>query len=511
MLEHQVVGRLGLILGICVLGTACMGGEIGDGAPGVARLGPDASDPEIGNNASALVCPGASADVSASNGWRGSEALVPADGALRFEFQARPTAANLDGLVAVGAEDIDDVAKAAITVRFADDGFVDAGDGAIYNSDVAFPYDSGVWYSVSVFVDIPTETYDVEIGRCGEPRKTLIENASFRDNANVRGQLSTWAVWSSKSAALEVSTPAWIASGGCVPSTCETLDQVCGQPSDGCGGTLNCGGCSTGALCSSGICIAQPVSPPPGAVPSDSDYDHVVTLTGTQTGSSVASMINAQGSGSVLVRPLDGSGATITGGMKVPRSDVTLYGLTLTGKFGFANGTVMWGVHAEPAMFDTGGADGWRIRDSLWSGGAGSTQRQGCSGNVYAQSFIGDSVNWIIDNSTFKNYVPSQALCSTEHSEALYIECGARQGTIRNTTFTNNGNTAHIFFTWWPNQTQACYPDDICVEANTFNNTWDAYYDIDSRAELPSSLGISIAPGQGASLNGSSSWIRDCP
>jgi hypothetical protein len=162
-------------------------------------------------------------------------------------------------------------------------------------------------------------------------------------------------------------------------------------------------------------------------------------------------------------------------------------------------------------MFDTGGDDGWRIRDSLWSGGAGSTQGQGCSGNVYAQSFIGDSVNWIIENSTFKNYVPSQALCSTEHSEALYIQCGARQGTIRNTTFTNNGNTAHIFFTWWPNQTHACYPDDICVEGNSFGSRAGAYFDIDSRAELPSSLGISIAPGQDASLNGPSSWFRACP
>ena len=271
----------------------------------------------------------------------------------------------------------------------------------------------------------------------------------------------------------------------------------------------------TGEVCSSGICIDKSLPPLPGA-PSDREYAHVVGLTGTQTGSSVASMINSLGSGSVLVRPRDGSGATITNGMNIPRSDVTLYGLNLTGSFDFADGTVMWGVHAEPAMFNTGGADGWRIRDSLWSGGAGSTQRQGCSGNVYAQSFIGGdegnpSENWIIEASTFKNYVPTRSGCDSDHSEALYIECGARQGTIRNTTFTNNGNTAHIFFTWWPNQTQACYPDDICVEGNSFGSRAGAYYDIDSRAELPSSLGISIAPGQGASLNGPSSWMHACP
>jgi hypothetical protein len=430
---------------------------------------------------------------------------VPAEGVLWLEFEARPTDANLDGLLAVGAETIDDIDKAAISVRFADDGFVDVGDGAFYASDMIYPYEPGVWYSIGISADIDTKTYDVEIGPCGQPREPLIEDASFRDNAEVSGELSTWAVWSSQRAALEVSTPAWMASGECVPATCESLGRECGQLSDGCGGTLECGGCGNTELCDSGLCVEQLVTP------SDGDYDHVVELTGTQTGSSVASMINSLGAGSVLVRPRDGSGATIDNGMNIPRSDVTLYGLDLTGAFHFAEDTVMWDVHAEPAQFYTSGADGWLIRDSLWSGGAGSTLGQGCSGNVYAQSFISNSSNWVIQDSTFRNYVPSQSLCATEHSEALYIQCGARQGTIRNTTFTNNGTTAHIFFTWWPNQTQACYPDDICVEANTFTLLHDAYFDIDSRHELPSNLGISIDPGQGASLNGPSSWIRACP
>ena len=302
MLKHQLVGRLGLILGICVFGTACIGGEIGDDAggprfgpetsdPGTANNGsPEANNPAIGNNSSPeanspaignnsspeanspaigdggspVVCPGASADVSASSGWQSSEASLPADGTLRFEFKARPTAADLNGLVAVGSQDIDAFTKAAIAVRFAKDGFVDARDGGIYDSDVPYPYDPGVWYSVSVSADIQSETYDVEIGPCGEPQQKLIEDAAFRDDASVSDQLNAWAVWSSQSAALEVATPAWIASSaGCMPSTCETLGHVCGQPSDGCGGTLSCGGCSNGQMCSSGSCIDESVPPPP--------------------------------------------------------------------------------------------------------------------------------------------------------------------------------------------------------------------------------------------------------
>ena len=264
---------------------------------------------------------------------------------------------------------------------------------------------------------------------------------------------------------------------------------------------------------------------PSGAAPSDGDYDHVVTLTGTQSGSSVANTINALGAGTVLVRPLSGS-ATITGGMNIPRANVTLYGLDLTGDFGFNDGTVMWGVHAEPAQFDTGSSDNWHIRDSLWSGGAGETPANGCVGNVYAQNFMGGdgndpSVGWIIENSTFENYVPTQGGCDVDHSEAFYIGARSTNGIIRNNVFTNNGNTAHIFFTWFgdgctgyaPN----CSPDNICVEGNSFGQTWTgvappgAYYDINSRVELPSSLDISIDPAQGASILGASEWSRACP
>jgi len=223
----------------------------------------------------------------------------------------------------------------------------------------------------------------------------------------------------------------------------------------------------------------------------------------------VASKINALGGGSVLVRPAAGQSATITGGMNTPRSDVTFYGLSLNGVFYLADRTVMWGVKAEPAQFRAEGVDGWRILDSVWSGGAGS--RSGCVGNVYAQNFIGNSANWVIENSTLKNYVPTQGGCSTDHSEALYIMQHATNGIVRNNAFENNGNTAHIFFTWWSVNSPSAYPNDICVEGNTFGTNMNCCYDIQARAELPSSLNISIDPRQGAATNAPSNWTRPCP
>ena len=227
MLKHRLIGRLGLILGICVSGTACVGGEISDSTADGSRFGPETSDPGIGNDASdpitgqvdsPLVCSEASADVSASSGWRSSSVSRPASGALRFEFKARPTAADLNGLVAVGAPEIDAFTDAAILVRFAKDGFVDVRDGAIYYSDVNYPYDPGVWYDITVTADIQTKTYDVDIGPCGEPKQMLIEDASFRDDASVSDQLEGWGVWSSQAAALEVSRPrGWPRGAACHP------------------------------------------------------------------------------------------------------------------------------------------------------------------------------------------------------------------------------------------------------------------------------------------------------
>jgi hypothetical protein len=87
----------------------------------------------------------------------------------------------------------------------------------------------------------------------------------------VSDQLSTWGVWSSQAAALELSTPTWMASGGCAPATCQSLGQECGQPSDGCGGSLNCGGCGSSQACASGGVCVDVTPPTPGSWPSPSD------------------------------------------------------------------------------------------------------------------------------------------------------------------------------------------------------------------------------------------------
>ena len=43
----------------------------------------------------------------------------------------------------------------------------------------------------------------------------------------------------------------------CVPTTCVKLGYNCGDWSDGCAKTINCGSCSSGYVCLSGICTAE--------------------------------------------------------------------------------------------------------------------------------------------------------------------------------------------------------------------------------------------------------------
>jgi hypothetical protein len=60
--------------------------------------------------------------------------------------------------------------------------------------------------------------------------------------------------------AIECTPPAMVLDDTCVCEllTCEGLGMTCGTPSDGCGGTLECGSCGAGATCSAGACVCSP-------------------------------------------------------------------------------------------------------------------------------------------------------------------------------------------------------------------------------------------------------------
>ncbi len=64
---------------------------------------------------------------------------------------------------------------------------------------------------------------------------------------------AAFATWSQISASANLT----INSGPCTPKTCAQLGYNCGNPADGCGGTLNCGTCPSGQTCSNNVCSAS--------------------------------------------------------------------------------------------------------------------------------------------------------------------------------------------------------------------------------------------------------------
>ena len=247
MFKRTVLG----FFAAAVVVSAC-NGEIG-GGPGGVRLGTGST-----------LAP----ELSASNGWRSVPASQPAFDTLEFEVLARAAVADIDALVAVGAQEIADFSDASIKVRFAADGTIDARDGLVYDSDVAFPYEPGVWYTIMVSADVATRTYDVKVAPYGESPQPLITGAALDPQASVRDRFTTWAAWSSQRAKLDIARQSWRASGSCAPTTCKALGVECGEPSDGCGDTLSCGGCGNGDVCDSGSCMgASPSSSPPTSSP----------------------------------------------------------------------------------------------------------------------------------------------------------------------------------------------------------------------------------------------------
>ena len=274
-----LIGALAAVVGACGTGDISEQGarfvEPGNPADGVESGNPQApnaptipSDPFPQDDPS---CPDAAVVVTASNGWKSATASQPAYAGLQLSLMARPEAAGIDAVLAVGGQDISDFSDAAILVRFAENGLIDARDGSVYDRDSAFAYEPGVWYSIMISADVANQTYDVEVARCGEPPQTLITGAAFRSDAGISDKLTTWAAWSSQSAKLELATPSWVASGSCAPATCESLGLECGAPNDGCSGNLSCGGCGDGDACAAGTCVevsspspSPPPPPPPG-------------------------------------------------------------------------------------------------------------------------------------------------------------------------------------------------------------------------------------------------------
>ena len=102
---------------------------------------------------------------------------------------------------------------------------------------------------------------------------------------------------------------------------------------------------------------------------------------------------------------------------------------------------------------------------------------------------------FVIRNNTLRNYYVGP--CCDTHSEAIFIGYSTN-GLIEGNTFTNNGTTAHILFSWWGTAAyqgaapSTTYPRNICVRGNTFGPRAGAYSDISINEAIPTTANIKI-------------------
>ncbi len=197
----------------------------------------------------------------------------------------------------------------------------------------------------------------------------------------------------------------------------------------------------------------------------------------------------------IIVRPPVGEHLTIQGDVDVTKPRVTIENVVVDGVVTFdpvADASVLRASDARG--FDIFGADDVLIEGNRFDGRGERNQ------NIIWDQPAGDvPENWVIRGNDFRNFYEGDL-----HSEALYIGYSSN-GLIEGNSFTNNGNTSHIFFSYCgtkASELDGCstysgtYPRDICVRDNVFNRTHGAFYDVNFRSEIPFAIAnIVTQPG----------------
>ncbi len=244
-----------------------------------------------------------------------------------------------------------------------------------------------------------------------------------------------------------------------------------------------------------------------------SNHENVVELPATVTASDFQDAVASAPPGPLTVRPRARISAfTVNGDVALDRAQVTIE----HGAF-------------QQIEFDPGSSGSWLLDSTVLAAhiyGADDVTwlRSTFDGQgVVAQNFIlpRPSDNGVLNFRIFDSALLNYHVRADEslHSEALYI--GAlSEGLIQGNTFTDNGTTAHIFFTWFGGEAEADYPRNICVTGNRFQRSHNPAFAITVRPGIPVSANIRVDPKSNRSdtphLIGNefgvmSTFVRPCP
>jgi hypothetical protein len=212
----------------------------------------------------------------------------------------------------------------------------------------------------------------------------------------------------------------------------------------------------------------------------------------------------------VALRGADGAAPRTDCSLDVSASWLKLERVNVSGRITFMPGANNSSFTSGAASgFNIFGADDVTISSSTFDGNGQISNNQ-----IWDVPAGSTPDRFRILNNTIRNfYGPTEA----DHSEGIYLGYST-DGLIAGNTFENNGNTGHLFITWFGGQADpsSSSPRNICVRGNKFGATHGAYWAVAVRDEIPVDAGIRIARSpanivsQGLALSNAKSMIRPC-
>ena len=110
----------------------------------------------------ALAANSLSRDCLVASSWT-NKPFEPQTGTFTAEFDARPFANDIDGVIGLSSENAIGYTNLAVIVRFFTNGVIDARNGGTYAAASTIPYSANLTYHFRLVVNVSHHTYSIYV------------------------------------------------------------------------------------------------------------------------------------------------------------------------------------------------------------------------------------------------------------------------------------------------------------------------------------------------------------
>lgn len=155
------------------------------------------ADATFTTSAAPVVPPSAGCLSSAAGGTWQNGGFAAQSGSFTAEFDATPSAANIDGVAGLANGAASSYSSLAAAVRFNNTGMIDARNGSSYAASASVPYVAGMTYHVRMPVNVPAHTYSVYVKQGTGAETAIGTGFAFRTEQAAASTLSNAAALTS--------------------------------------------------------------------------------------------------------------------------------------------------------------------------------------------------------------------------------------------------------------------------------------------------------------------------